>query len=99
MILLTLPAETESVLPEPPAASGSSLGLGVVGALAQAAGLLAASGQTAEFPVLVHSIHDPVDLGINIFDPYSKILNTNLTFGSRLIVGWATSTMMTSKYL
>ena len=98
MILLTLPAETESVLPEPPAASGSSLGLGVVGALAQAAGLLAAGGQTAEFSVLVHSIHDPVDL-INIFDPYSKILNTNLTFGSRLIVGWATSTMMTSKYL
>ena len=69
MILLTLPAETESVLPEPPAASGSSLGLGVVGALAQAAGLLAAGGQTTEFSVLVHSIHDPVDLGINIFDP------------------------------
>ena len=69
MILLTLPAETESVLPEPSGASGSSLGLGVVGALAQTAGLLAAGGQTTEFSVFVHSIHDPVDLGINVFDP------------------------------
>ena len=87
MILLTLPAETESVLPEPPAASGSSLGLGVVGALAQAAGLLAAGGQTAEFSVLVHSIHDPVDLIRNIFSVMNRFFDIVLTFGSRLMVG------------
>ena len=87
MNFLTLPAETESVLPEPSAASGSSLGLGVVGSLAQAARLLAAGSQTAEFSVLVHGIHDPVDLIRNIFSVKNRFFDIVLTFGSRLMVG------------
>lgn len=61
---LTLPAEAESVLPDPSGASGAALGLGGALALAEAAGALAVSGEATELAMLLDGVYDPVDLGI-----------------------------------
>ena len=61
---LTLPAETKSVLPDPPGPPGASNGLGVGRALADTARLLAGVGQAAQLPVLVDSATNPVGLRV-----------------------------------
>ena len=61
---LTLPAETKSVLPDPPGPPGASNGLGVGRALADTARLLAGVGQAAQLPVLVDSATNPVSLRV-----------------------------------
>ena len=62
---LSLPAQAESVLPDPPGSPGSSLGLVVAPAMTKTSGPLTSSSQTSQLTMLVDSVHDPVDLRIS----------------------------------
>ena len=62
---LTLPAQAESVLPDPSGAPGASNGLVGAHTLANSSGLLAGGSEAAQLTVLVDSVHDPVDLWIS----------------------------------
>ena len=62
---LTLPAQAESVLPDPSGASGAPDGLVGADTLAHSSRLLAGGGEAAQLTVLVDSVDDPVDLGVS----------------------------------
>lgn len=63
-LCLTLSAQLQGVAADPGSSAGSSGGLGESSALAESSGRFSGRGQASELTVLVHGLHDPVDLGV-----------------------------------
>merc|ERR1719268_374522 len=71
---LSLPAQLETVLPEPGSPPGTSLSLVELVSLTKPTRLLASSSQAPELPVLLDGSAHPVDLGIS---PDSRVVGVD----------------------
>jgi len=61
---LSLSSESESVSSLPGGVGGATDGVGVLVTLADTSGVLASGGEASHFPVLVHALGDPLELGV-----------------------------------